>query len=134
MSMNSPTSGNSSNSSPQPPPLLPVNRLWDLITAPSAGVQGSEKRRQAQLLATLLLILIVLSPISLVIIQHYGDGTRGSLLRNSSSVLVIIAIAALLICYALSRTRHYLIAAGFAMLIAPVAIFSAIIVSPADNF
>ncbi|MEO8395261.1 MAG: PAS domain S-box protein, partial [Chloroflexota bacterium] len=108
--------------------------MWDLITAPSAGVQGSEKRRQAQLLATLLLILIILSPISLVIIQRYASTQPGGLMGNSSSVLVLAAIAVLLICYALSRTRLYLIAAIAAMLVAPLAIFSAIIVSPADNF
>src|SRR5438552_2768533 len=108
MSMNSVISP---NTRPQPRLMSLLNRLWDLITAPSAGVQGSEKRRQAQLLATLLLILIVLSPISLIIIDRYASSQPGGLMGNSSSVLVLVAIAVLLVCYALSRTRLYLIAA-----------------------
>ena len=130
MSMNSvmPTDSN-----PLPRPISWANRLWALITAPTADVRGAEKRLQAQLLSTLLLILIVLSPISLVIIQRYANTGSGSLQSNSASVLVLVAISILLICYAVSRTRFYLIAAGVAMLIAPLAIFSAIIVAPEAN-
>ena len=129
MSMNSVISA---KNKPQSRFVSGFNRIWDLITAPSAAVHGAEKRRQAQLLATLLLILIVLSPISLVIIQRYADANPGSQ-SNSSAMVVLVTIAALIICSAVSRTRHYLIAAAVAMLAAPLAIFSAIIVSPADN-
>ena len=73
MPMNSAISAQT-NASPRP--ISWANRLWRLITAPSSVVQGAEKRRQAQLLSTLLLILIVLSPISLVIIQRYAETGR----------------------------------------------------------
>ncbi|MFN8450707.1 MAG: hypothetical protein U0521_19520 [Anaerolineae bacterium] len=106
-----------------------LNRLWELLTAASPGIEHPVRRRQAQMLSALLLVLIGFSPITLLIIQRAAETNPGSI-NDASTLVVTISVVVLVASYGLSRTVHYSIAAALALVIAPLAIFCVLIVSP----
>ncbi|MCC6805674.1 MAG: hypothetical protein IT319_22520, partial [Anaerolineae bacterium] len=108
-----------------------LHHLWDLLTAPSSAIINPMRRRQAQLLSSLLLVLLALSPITLMVVERAAETSPASL-NEASALVVTVSAVVLLFSYGLSRTIHYPVAAALAMVIAPVAIFGFLLVSPGD--
>jgi PAS domain S-box-containing protein len=81
--------------------VSPLNRLWQRLTTPHDDVQDSEQRRQAHLLASLLVLQIALSA-PVVVLRLLTDPTN-----STTYWLLALAIALLLPAYALSRTPRY---------------------------
>ena len=103
--------------------------LWNKLTAPSSTVTNTEERRQAQLLATLLLAIIAfgisgIAPVFIALRTADQPVTRA---------LMIGGIALLLVSYGISRTAHYRIASTLTLIITATAIFAAILVAPAGT-
>ncbi len=74
-----------------------IKRYVNLLVEPSNAVLGDEARRRARLLSSLIIPFIILTPIGVRL-----SGLEAE--RNAVSVLFIVSV----ICYAFSRTRHYL--------------------------
>ena len=72
-----------------------IQRFWDLLTGPATAVKDARSRRNARLIATFLLVLLLIDSIGLFI---FG--------KISLWVLPILSIA-----YILSRTKYFLWAA-----------------------
>ncbi|MBN1218898.1 MAG: PAS domain-containing protein [Anaerolineae bacterium] len=73
------------------------------LIEPVTFIDNPERRRQARLLSSLLLALVLVSTLSVII-----DVASGQLvLREISSYMPIFGVIALLGVYGLSRTRHY---------------------------
>ncbi len=75
--------------------------FWSLLTDPAASVVGADERRQARLLAALLLALLPSAIVS-VAVQAFVVPVFWPTLR-----VVLVAITLSLGAYALSRTRHH---------------------------
>ncbi len=87
--------------------------LWARLVEPGAAVQGIEPRRQAQLLASFLLILLplLIAGLALMPATLSTPGVSGWALAG---VLGLVALA-LSMAYLLSRTRHYRVGALLAL-------------------
>ena len=81
-----------------------VTRIWQWLTDPASTVQKPENRRRAQLLNSLLVILmplpIIVSSIRLLVAPAYRP-----------SLITMAGLTALPLIYGLSRTRYYKLAA-----------------------
>ncbi len=94
---------------PQPPEAASGNSLWQKLTRPSDLVTDLEKRRNAQLLASILLIIIPLSLLGIgaIVPNLLQQGTN----RNLFSQLVIWAATffeiSVITGYSLSRTKWF---------------------------
>ncbi len=73
--------------------------------------------------------MVVLAPIGMALTVV----STGSDFRPATLVIAGTAIGFLVICYLISRTQHYLTAAGISLVIMPLAIFSAIVIAPVHN-
>lgn len=119
----------------RPAPTKPTHapqwytRLWNRIAGPSEKIADTEKRRQAQVLSTLLLWAILFVPIGLLIIQRSVEAANGS----DTSVFLLASLAGLIVAYVQSRTENYLRAAAIALVLAPLVIFSMIAASPNER-
>src|SRR5574341_2684483 len=84
---------------------FPAHRLWRLLVGPSRSITEPEARRQAQLLASLMLGLVA-SGLSIVIVRAtWVDPTY------IIYPVVLIGLGGLALLYTLSRGRHYRAAA-----------------------
>ncbi len=108
--------------------LVFFDSLWDKFTSPARTVVGSERRRQAQLLMTLLLVMITLTIIGVVAIYSFPN-SEGAL-QSSTTGFVLLSLLLLIACYVVSRTRYYLAAAAITLVITAAAIFGAILSAP----
>lgn len=95
-------------------------KLWRWLTEPAATLQEPYRRRQAQLLASLLtalfLIGAVLEGVTILLMEpseHYTGYTK-----------MLAALGLLTIAYGLSRTRHYALGAALAVIITSIVIFA----------
>ena len=97
-----------------------LGKFWHWLTEPAATLQEPYRRRQAQLLASLLAALFLigaaLEGVTLLLLdpsEHYTGYTK-----------TIAALSFLTLAYGLSRTRHYALGAALAVIISSVAIFA----------
>ncbi len=97
---------------------------WDRLTRPAPSVQDPGDRRQAQLLAALLLIVLVFAITLLVSTIYIG---QGEFYVAADEIGVMLAlVVALTGSYALSRTRHYRLAARLFVASIPIGNFALI--------
>lgn len=80
-----------------------IRALWEWLTAPHQGIREGTQRRQAHLLATLSLLMLLLCILGLITTPMGGD--------FQDSLLVILAL--LVIAYLLSRRKSYLLGAAW---------------------
>jgi len=86
-----------------------LHKTWHLLTEPSVKVQSLYQRRQAQFLAALLTLIV---PVVLVTGFIHNLTTHQNILTfNGEFSITMIALAAGLIAYTLSRTRYHSFAA-----------------------
>ncbi len=88
--------------------------FWELLTGPHASVQKPDERRQAQFLATMLLILTPLG-LALIILPRLATYNSVSF-QQPFSLIVLIATVFAFISYGLSRSPNY--KAGSALTVA----------------
>jgi PAS domain S-box-containing protein len=111
-------SGNSTSTQTRLPgsPRRQVNVVWDRLTGPAATVRGADRRRQARLLASLLLVIIPL-PVVVFVLRALTDPVF------RPSPVAAGGLVALVVAYGLSRTHRYQRAASLTMALFPIAIF-----------
>ena len=106
--------------------LARLAAVWRWLTEPSAAVQEPDQRRQAQLLAGLLVSVVplgLLLTIIPILLEHPGAPVYlDPEFQVTASAFIFSGIA-----YGLSRTRHYKIAAVFVLVTGSAAIFAAAI-------
>jgi methyl-accepting chemotaxis protein len=86
----------------------PKRNLWQRLVEPSSQIQSIETRRQARLLASLLIILLPLVMI----------GATASLLAGSDlagAVVQAVTVVGIVVAYILCRTRYYQAAAAITL-------------------
>lgn len=95
-----------------------LKNVWGWLTEPSSSVQRPDRRRQAQLLASTLVCLIVLSVLAEGAMSlWHSDGAYAGF------GWMAVSIAILVVAYGLSRTRYYQIAAILVIAVASAATF-----------
>jgi PAS domain S-box-containing protein len=82
-----------------------LGQLWEGLTRPAAAIQEPDQRRQAQLLASLLLLILALEV--LAILQRVSMDVGVPLWQDRNFYVLLASGAMLLLPYWLSRTRHY---------------------------
>ena len=87
--------------------------LWNALTAPDASLQDQDDRQQAQLLATLTLVLIALSTLVALVLPLITAPRKT--LGTPDIWIAGVGIAILVLAYRLSRTRRYRLAARLAV-------------------
>jgi PAS domain S-box-containing protein len=98
-----------------------LRRFWRWLTEPAASVQGRERRRHAQLLASLLIALV---PLSLAIAAVPPILEPSASVWQDADVVVTLGCSIFwLVAYFLSRAGHYEWAARLAIVTASVVIF-----------
>ncbi len=99
-------------------PNLPI---WRWLTEPAASIQEPDRRRQARLLAS---FLVILAPLSFLLaaVPNLVDPTR-RVWQDPSVRGMVVAVAVWAVAYALNRSGHYLLAAVLAIGTANVMIF-----------
>src|SRR5262245_19551450 len=83
----------------------PFHRLWDLLTEPLPSVQVVPERRQAKLLASLLVTLMLVVGLSLL--RRILTDTAGSFWQEPRFWPTAVLLLLLAIFHRLSRTRFY---------------------------
>lgn len=99
-----------------------ISTLWRRLTEPAASVQGSERRREARLLSSLLLVIIPFGLLASTVIPVLFDPTF-QILTDKQGQLSILADVTLVGAYALSRTRQYRWGAIFTLSIVNLSIW-----------
>ena len=107
-----------------------AGRFWKIIyflIEPPSVITDIQKKRQARLLSTLLLIIILLGSVSGIIQLLIVPGFLGTF------VAIATAVIALLIAYAFTRTEYYLVAATIAALTPSMASYAALLTNTKDQ-
>jgi len=105
----------------------PLLNLFQLLTDPPPAITDLQQRRQAQLLASLLLIIIPLGSLS-AIIQLLAVPDFLPTFTAIAAALIVLAIA-----YAFIRASFYYVAAIMTVLIPPTAAYASLLTNPGDN-
>ncbi len=103
-----------------------VRRLSDLLVEPFAAL-GPAERREARLLATLLLCLVVLGLLSALVQAALIPGFASTFVAMFAALVVLAAA------YAGSRTRLYRVSAGLAVAVPALACIAVGVKSPDDR-
>jgi diguanylate cyclase (GGDEF)-like protein len=124
-----------SNASSKLPGWLPrLTAVWHWLIEPSPSVVEPARRLQAGLLMAMLLTLIFLGVLSLILSLFGVYAKTGDPISVASSYIGITlgCILLLVVEYALSRTRHFSVAALLAVGTVLGATFVTVIVNPQD--
>lgn len=97
--------------------------LWHWLTEPVASVREPDRRRQAQLLASIFLLLTPLGFVAVLLPYVFQPGSS-IWFDPAVQVMILSALLAVAV-YVLSRTRYYALAALLAIGLASVTIFMA---------
>jgi PAS domain S-box-containing protein len=112
--------------------MRPLQRVGRWLTEPSAAIQDCEDRRQARLLATMLLSLILLIAGIAIAAEVIIRGQEA--VRDRDTHVSAAALLALVMLYLLSRTRHYAwIAYAVVVLISALVFLAAVPDGGPDN-
>ncbi|MEZ4667213.1 MAG: PAS domain S-box protein [Anaerolineae bacterium] len=99
-----------------------LTKTWNLLTAPAQAVQVPEQRRQAQFLASVLLVII---PVIFVTSFLKDRGMVGDVPSTPVFYQVtLLSMPVSVVAYVLSRTRHYKVAAVIAVMTASASVFA----------
>lgn len=101
-------------------------QLWRWLTKPTPSIREPERRRQAQFLASLLLMIMLLILALVPPAAYLVDPTR-PIWQDAIVQISLFTAFILAITYCMSRTQHYLKAAGLAIGIMVVAVFASAI-------
>jgi len=99
-----------------------LGRVWHKLTEPSASIQELDRRRQARLLSSLLVALIVL--VALATIFSLLSKSSNLSLQDPDLGATLIGLAVMLVVYRLSRTRFYTLAAVLTVAASSIATFA----------
>jgi PAS domain S-box-containing protein len=99
------------------PEFRPIQNLWQWLVRPAASIPEPAHRRQAELLATLLLILIAVALIVLVAILVLLDPARA----ETFALLFIVGLFS--VAYLINRAGHYGTATLFMLSVLSASIF-----------
>jgi PAS domain S-box-containing protein len=100
--------------------IQPILQLWNRLIEPVGSVQGIDQRRQARLLAGLLL-MVALIVIAILPLRYLADAQSPYTAQRLFSAF--LAFAAILFAYGLTRRGHYLIAGELVVGFGSVIIF-----------
>jgi len=98
-----------------------LKKLWYRLTEPAASIQRSDMRRQARLLAGMMLLFILGTILALVIATVFAPAIFGWPHKNF--VLTLGSIVLLIVPYTLSRTRYYRLGAAITLGAITLAVF-----------
>lgn len=114
--------------------LRALARAWRWLTEPPLSIAEPERRLQARLLMAMLLVLMSLGLLSLILslLGFYSTVEESVEVERTNRWVTLASVFILSIEYGLSRTVHFLWAAGMAVATVLGAIFVVIIISPAD--
>ena len=100
-----------------------ASSIWRRLTGPSASLREPDRRRQAQLLASLLVFIIPLS--------FLAEGVAIALAQPSDHYtgywLTLLALGPILVAYALSRTRYFALGAIVSVVVPSLAVFAGVL-------
>ena len=104
-----------------------LGSMWQWLTEPTTIIKEPDQRRQARLLASLLLALMFLSMLSNIgqslTVPGFGP----------TAVVLLGTLAFLAIAYGLSRTKYYRLGALSIIVIPTLVAFVSVLVTPADT-
>ena len=100
--------------------------VWNKLTLPSPSVTDPEQRRQAQLLTTLLIVMLSLALAGIAPVYV----TLRSAAQPSTQAFMIVSLLMMFFSYAISRTNYYRVAAAITLTVTALAIFGAILAAP----
>lgn len=100
--------------------------LWRWLTEPSPSTQDPQRRRQARLLASLLVFLIPLSTLSITLQLLAIPDFTPTFTAAAGGILVLI------LAYGLNRTNRYLPGAVLTVITPSMASLASLIANPAD--
>jgi diguanylate cyclase (GGDEF)-like protein/PAS domain S-box-containing protein len=103
-------------------------RLWQRLIDVPAGIDDHGCRRQTQLLAATILLLVVLGAIAILIEVLFVPNFRSTFISTA------IGLVALLIAYALARRGHYSAGAVIAVTVVAIIGFGIVLLNPRDAF
>jgi GAF domain-containing protein len=100
--------------------------VWQRLVEPSASIEKLETRRQARLLSSLLVILLLFTTFGFVstLLLGSSSGRAGTLIQGGVAI-VLVAV------YGLSRTKHYYLTAAFTIGAFALVPFSSLILQEA---
>lgn len=104
----------------QAPSAHPLVHLWQRLTEPVAAVQDTERRQQARLLASLMVVLFILALITLATYLLYSTPSTRDL-NEAPLQMAVVAPVLLLIPYWLCRQGRYQAAAWLIIMVASAA-------------
>jgi PAS domain S-box-containing protein len=108
-----------------------LSKTWNVLTGPAPTLEVPEQRRQAQFLATVLVLII---PVIFITSCLKDLGIAGGAASQPGLFLVtLLAMPFSLAAYLLSRTCHYRVAAVMAVATASAAVFAAMFPSNIFN-
>lgn len=102
-----------------------LDRLIQRLTEPAPAVHQSDERRQARLLSSLLLVLMLTAWafVLAVLILKYPHLSQFEI---EALILTLVATGLLAIIYALSRTQHYQLGVWLAVTVIALAVFTTV--------
>ncbi len=120
------------SATPSTTELNPKNTvpLWRRLTEPDDAVKQPEHRRQARLLAGILVFLIPLGLAASVVPPLLTPRPGYSYLRDPGFIGAMTGLLFLIIAYVFSRTQHYTIGSTITVVVIPVMAFGAVIADP----
>ncbi len=104
-------------------PLTPTSNLsivWRQLTEPSPSLKRLDQRRQAQLLAALLVVILPLGATLEALTTFLTPPSE----QYTGYRVTIAALSFLAAAYGLSRTQHFRLAAGLTVVVGSVAVFA----------
>lgn len=94
--------------------MVSVKRLWYHLTEPSPLLQSADERRQARLVAGMFLLCAVVGAAC----EVYVLISLPHIAAQETIWVIVTAIGLLVICYVISRTRHFKFASILGLLVA----------------
>lgn len=112
-----------------------LSAVWSWLIEPSPSIVEPERRLQARLLMAMLLVLLLFGLLAwtLSLFGFYAKAGESQTVTSVFRWITLVAVLLLGVEYFLSRTIHYLLAAGLAVGTVLIATFVTVIVSPQDH-
>ena len=100
-----------------------MRRLWRWLTEPSPALKEPERRRQAQLLTSLIILLV---PLGFFVAAIPDTLNPDATVWTDPEVQIMLVVGVFMtICYGLSRTKYYMLTAVLGVMVSSLAIFLA---------
>jgi len=109
-----------------------IGKAWEWLTRPTESVRQQERRRQARLLSSMLVIFIPLMIVASILVPQFANPTVTNTFQTA--IFIYLALGAALVlggAYALSRTRYYEWGALITVSVISLSTFAVIVSNPA---